>query len=596
MSRPIRIPITAITTVGVTLLLLISVGSVLYLGFGQAANSTRDLWANQSDTLITAIEESLQARFQPIVNQSRAVAENVRTLADISAYDEFIFGTMASTPQVLGVAFVTPEGKTRQWIRGSLLPFSNDWSSRPEVMQWLDDVGQATDANWRAPIWVSDPVDTATLLHDVPLRDESGKFIGAFAQIVPIAELSSFLSTSYAETGLTPFVLYDSNFVLSHPLLISRQLVESQTQPLPTIETLGDIILTRMWTPDDNELFISSVLENTKASGVFWGDHYYMYLYRDLDYYGPKKWTIGAYINTTLATDDSVEQIRNAAFAGLAILLLAVATAIYVGRKISTPVKAIADAAASVKSGKLDNVGKLGNSKVRELNDASNAFNNMVNGLREREVIRETLGRFVPEEVASSLLTGGGQIQPQQTEATILFCDIESFTQLTESLGPIKIVEVLNAYFSAMVEILERHGGVVTQFQGDAILATFNVPISNEHHAENAIRAAQEMLTCVAEIAFSNQPLSIRIGINTGPVVAGAIGAEGRLNYTVHGDAVNLAARLESLNKEYGTCLMVSGNTVALAREFTFQKVGESAVRGQTQTIALYTLDSTSTV
>ena len=104
----------------------------------------------------------------------------------------------------------------------------------------------------------------------------------------------------------------------------------------------------------------------------------------------------------------------------------------------------------------------------------------MVKGLRERELIRETLGRFVPEKVASSLLSGGGDIPVQQTEATILFCDIEAFTRLTETLGPVKIVDVLNAFFSAMVEILERHGGVVTQFQGDAILATFNVPIADD--------------------------------------------------------------------------------------------------------------------
>ena len=165
----------------------------------------------------------------------------------------------------------------------------------------------------------------------------------------------------------------------------------------------------------------------------------------------------------------------------------------------------------------------------------------MVDGLREREIIRDTLGRFVPEKVASSLLAGGGTIPVQEAEATILFCDIEAFTQLTETLGPVKIVDVLNAFFSAMVDILEQHGGVVTQFQGDAILATFNVPMADVNHARNAIQAAQEMLNCVANNEFEDETLNIRIGINTGSVVAGAIGAKGRLNYTVHGDAVNLA-------------------------------------------------------
>jgi adenylate cyclase len=113
----------------------------------------------------------------------------------------------------------------------------------------------------------------------------------------------------------------------------------------------------------------------------------------------------------------------------------------------------------------------------------------------------------------------------------------------------VKIVEVLNAYFSAMVDILAQYEDVVTQFQGDAILTMFNVPITNSDHVENAIRAAQEMLSSVSAQSFGGEQLNIRIGINTGPVVAGAIGAKGRLSYTVHDDAVNLASRIEEINK-----------------------------------------------
>jgi class 3 adenylate cyclase len=279
-----------------------------------------------------------------------------------------------------------------------------------------------------------------------------------------------------------------------------------------------------------------------------------------------------------------------ALFAGLAVLLFAIIASVIVGHRVSSPVKAIARAADAVDAGALDTVEPLGGSHIRELDDASGAFNNMVNGLREREVIRDTLGRFVPEKVASSLLAGGGSIPVQQAEATILFCDIEGFTQLTETLGPVKIVDVLNAFFSAMVDILEQHGGVVTQFQGDAILATFNVPVADANHARNAIQAAQEMLDCVAANEFDGETLNIRIGINTGSVVAGAIGAKGRLNYTVHGDAVNLAARLEALNKEYGSRLLISESTAAQTDEFELSRIGEVTVRGQTKATSLFTL------
>ena len=593
MPVKLRIPVTAITVFGTSALLAITVGIVLYLGFGQAAKSTRQLWADKADTLIDAMEQSLEFQLKPIREQAQWVANDIHDLANPAILDEYIFGVLAATPQVAGVAIVAADGRSRRWHRSSRQVIDEDWSHRPEIIQWLGTVKEQSGPAWRAPIWVEQPVAMTTLLHDIPIRDEAGRFIGVFAQIVPVAELSRFLSVNYAETGVTPFVLYDRQYVLAHPMLINSLLSsEIQQQSLPTLESFGDVILSRIWTPDEPLPFISDALTDTQASGVEWGDDFYLHLYRDIDRYGEAPWTIGVYINGSLQNSGEIDRLIEAMLVGIAVLAVAIVASIFAGRKVSKPIKAIVRAARTVESGDLDTVPRLSGSRIRELDEASSAFNNMVRGLREREIIRETLGRFVPESVASSLLAGGGHIQPQQVEATILFCDIESFTQMTEVLGPVKIVDVLNTYFSAMVVILEQYGGVVTQFQGDAILATFNVPIVNQGHASNAVRAAEKMLSQVAQADFAGEALNIRIGVNTGPIVAGAIGAEGRLNYTVHGDAVNLAARLESLNKKYNTRLMVSGNTASLAQEFEFTQVGESAVRGQTGSILMYTLTS----
>ena len=214
----------------------------------------------------------------------------------------------------------------------------------------------------------------------------------------------------------------------------------------------------------------------------------------------------------------------------------------------------------------------------------------MVAGLKERELIRETLGRFVPADVARTLLSEGGELSPLQSEATVLFCDLVSFTSLTEKLGADGIVPLLNEYFEAMVEILERHRGVVTQFQGDAILATFNVPVADPDHAANALRTAIAMQAAVQRRHFAGQRVANRIGVNTGRLVAGAVGAKGRLSYTVHGDAVNLAARLEALNKEFETSILVSKATATRVQGFALQRMGEVSVRGQTERVAVYTL------
>jgi adenylate cyclase len=131
---------------------------------------------------------------------------------------------------------------------------------------------------------------------------------------------------------------------------------------------------------------------------------------------------------------------------------------------------------------------------------------------------------------------------------------------------------------------------VVTQFQGDAILATFNVPLADEQHAQHAFQAACEMLDEVAGNRYEDVTINIRIGINTGEVVAGAIGARGRLNYTVHGDAVNLAARVEALNKEYGLRLLLTESTAAQIVDDRLLEVGETTVRGQTRSIRLFSI------
>ena len=584
MTVKYRIPITAITVFGTSSLLALTVGIVLYLGFSQAAESTRKLWADQAKTLIDAMEQSLHAHLSPVTEQAKWVAGDIKDVSDLGAMDDYFFGVLAATPMVAGVAIIRPDGSSRRWHRQHRVAIDEDWSQRPWLREYLQLVKDAAIPGWREPIF-TDTVDTTTLLHDIPLYDERGDFIGVFAQIVPVQEFSYYIAREYSDTGITPFILYDRNFVLAHPALT----LGDEQQPLKRLENLGDLVLQRIWSPDEDVAYIQVNLENTRASGVFWDNDFFLFIYRDLTRYGQAPWTIGAYINTTLLSDKPGQRIMRALAVGLAVLVLALIASVIVGRKVSSPVKAIVQAADAVNSGELDTVKPLAGSQIRELDEASRAFNDMVSGLRERKLIRDTLGRFVPQEIASSLLAGGGKLDVQQSEASILFCDIEAFTRLTETLGPVKIVEVLNAYFSRMVEILERHGGVVTQFQGDAILATFNVPVADHEHARNAVLAAQDMLTAVAGSEYAGERLNIRIGINTGPVIAGAIGARGRLNYTVHGDAVNLAARLEALNKEYGTRLLLSQSVIAEMPDSRFELVGETSVRGQTGTLELYT-------
>lgn len=208
----------------------------------------------------------------------------------------------------------------------------------------------------------------------------------------------------------------------------------------------------------------------------------------------------------------------------------------------------------------------------------------------------QELARFVPNEVVTQIKAADGAATAGQGEtgiATVLFLDIEGFTTLSETLPPEIVVRTLNEFYAAAAEPIERHNGVINQFQGDAIVATFNAPRPNPAHAASAVSAALEIVALCGARAFGEGTrLSIRAGINTGPMVCGLIGTPDHLVYTVIGDEVNLASRLESLNKDFGTRIIVSEVTrqAAGADRFAFEGIGEVNVRGRTTSTPVYTV------
>ncbi|HVF64575.1 MAG TPA: adenylate/guanylate cyclase domain-containing protein [Casimicrobiaceae bacterium] len=208
----------------------------------------------------------------------------------------------------------------------------------------------------------------------------------------------------------------------------------------------------------------------------------------------------------------------------------------------------------------------------------------------------QELSRFVPDEVASQLkradqvATAG---QGETSEATVLFLDIEGFTSISENLRPESVVRTLNEFYAAAAEPIQRQNGVINQFQGDSIIATFNAPRPNPSHAASAVAAAVELVAMCRSRSFGDGTIfSIRIGINTGAMVCGLVGTPDHLVYTVIGDEVNLASRLEVLNKEYGTRIIVSESTRQSAgpSAFAFEPIGEVAVRGRSAKTPVHTL------
>jgi class 3 adenylate cyclase len=224
-----------------------------------------------------------------------------------------------------------------------------------------------------------------------------------------------------------------------------------------------------------------------------------------------------------------------------------------------------------------------------EIGQLAAGFNDMVAGLAERETIREALGKYVSEGVAAKLLADRGRLKGEIGVATVLFTDISGFTGVSESMAPERVIELLNAYLAIAMQPIAEQGGVVLNLMGDAIFAAFNMPAGDPDHATKAIRAA---LAIQERLGAGSLPgglrLSTRIGINTGPVVAGAVGDATRLSYTLLGDTVNTASRIEKLCKEVGAPILVADRTRQAAPGFAYQSAGTLAVPGRQEKVIVH--------
>jgi len=210
----------------------------------------------------------------------------------------------------------------------------------------------------------------------------------------------------------------------------------------------------------------------------------------------------------------------------------------------------------------------------------------------------QDLSRFVSPEVARKIASSDEQMKAGDGEtklATAMFTDIEGFSSVSEKLDPDQLMTLLNTYLSVISKIVDRYNGVITQFIGDGILITFNAASVNKDHAANAVRTAFEIERNINTMVFPGGfQLKTRCGINTGEFVVGAVGTEDRLLFTIHGDEVNIAARLEQLNKEYGTYILLGEGTATKAGSgFSFSVLGEVTVKGRVSSTKVYTIRDT---
>jgi adenylate cyclase len=265
-----------------------------------------------------------------------------------------------------------------------------------------------------------------------------------------------------------------------------------------------------------------------------------------------------------------------------------------VTRSIVDPLEDMLRAVKRVHGGDYDTrVRVVTNDEIGTLGDSANI---MIEGLAEREMIRSTFGKYVTPQIRDQILSGRIPLEGELREATVLFVDLRDFTPFVESMPPKEAVKILNGYFQAMAGAIQRHKGLILQFIGDEIEAVFGVPLALEDHPAAAARAALEMRGELEKfntttVQKGGNPLRHGIGVNTGLVLAGNIGSPDRLAYSLVGDTVNVASRIQDLTKDFDHDILLSGTTQRrLGQGFVVKEFPPTRVKGKQPPLSVYAL------
>lgn len=294
------------------------------------------------------------------------------------------------------------------------------------------------------------------------------------------------------------------------------------------------------------------------------------------------------------------DQARNSewfSFFAIAVSLVAVffglASAVMMGRLVTEPVKHLRKAAQRVGAGDL--TARANIIRADDFGPLIDEFNNMVTGLNEKALIQETFGRHVGEQAAREILAQESGPTGIQKVISVMFCDLRNFTARSSNMAAAEVVSMLNLFLSDMVEIVERHDGMVNKFLGDGFMALFGAGQCSGSHADDSVAAGLEMLEKMEginrKLGHSElKRLDIGIGIHTGPAIVGSIGSLKRLEYTAIGDTVNVASRIESLTKQVGVPLLITESTkIHLTRDLSCRELPPQYVKGKAEAISVFT-------
>jgi class 3 adenylate cyclase len=564
--------IAALALAFVSLALISGIAYIVVLA--GATGTAERLLVDRAARVVEGQVATIKSRLDPITEQleliaALAAAGRINVDSPVSVR-EALAVMMSRVPEVSAGAFATLDLQLHRAIRQANGTIARDTVSLltlPQAMERFRRLQTSHSTFWGELFW-SNALKQPLLNVRTPVRRIDDAFIGGLVATVAVGDLSYRIGARGAGGGRY-FILVDHDKVLAHRRLIDpRGLALSEEKPLPTIHEVDDPILAKFWDPPVRSPQIDRALGDL-GHVVEVGGKRWVFVYRQITGYGPKPWLVGQYFPIEDATAD-LDRLMNGAIVGAATLAVAVLLALLMGLRMARSIRTITTAAEAIERLEFDGPMRRP-SRLREIDDAAHSLDKARGALK-------WFGAYVPQRLVRRLMEAGEDgVASRRRTLTVMFTDIVEFTPQAENLPEHETAELLNHHFALLGACIEHEHGVIDKYIGDSVMAVWGGISRDEDHAGAAIRAAIAIARVIKEdnamrAAGGKAPIRMRIGLHSGPAVVGNIGAPGRVNFTVVGDTVNVANRVEQLGKEFmqpddDVVLLVSGDTLGAVKD-----------------------------
>jgi class 3 adenylate cyclase len=584
--------ITVLLLAGIGGLVTLAIAAVLFAGLYAAGSNTMGLLRDRAQDSMVALTELTSNHLRPAAVNVHAVAELLET-TDLHLTDELIEKlrmTLLSAPQLRGMGVFIDNGEAirlareRLIFRGTVKEAGFDFDRMKQAME-------VHQVNWGPPTWVIELEETVIYARAPIIID--GVPRGLVVTGISTRELSRYLDELSTSVG-TAFIMDEQKRLIAHPKMITGFSLEHPEDGLPDAQDIEDDILKHWVSGDfDPANLLNDEDRNLDAQIVHTNEGDFVILSQELPGLYPQKWTLGVAVST-VESDVFLHRLYRMGIAGVVVLLLTLLALLWLARAIRLPVTALAIASERIRRLDLNPPPILPATRITELNDASGAFDRMVTALHSFE-------SYVPRRLVFRIMRDGNSegLAARTRQVTVMFTDIPGFTTLSEQLNATEVAKLLNDHFTLIAGCVEAEEGTIDKYIGDSVMAFWGAPSKQPDHAARAIRAAQAVAETVRadnaqRRADCRQEIRIRIGIHSGPALAGNIGAPGRINYTLVGDTVNAANRIEQLGKSVDAAaeviVLASGDAVEAAKiaPETLTSAGAHDLRGRTMPVTLY--------